>query len=161
VFSDLSVLTNVRLALQRKRGRSFDFWRSEEALRSFNAAALGILEDFGIAQFADLPAKDLAYGHKRALELATTMALEPKMLLLDEPTAGMGREDYKRIESLIGKAAVDRTILMVEHNLSVVAVLADRITVLARGQVLADGDYDTVAKDRRVIEAYLGSGHHD
>ena len=160
VFSGLSALDNVRIAMQRKRGRSFDFWRSEESLRPMNDAAMQLLDDVGLAHVADVPAGELAYGHKRALELATTLALEPKMMLLDEPMAGMGREDLARIEALIRKAAVDRTILMVEHNLSVVAALSDRITVLARGRVLADGDYNTVSKDPAVIEAYIGSGRH-
>lgn len=161
VFSALSALTNVRIALQRKRGRSFDFWRSEESLRPLDDAAMQLLESVGLAQFADVPAVELAYGHKRALELATTIALDPKMMLLDEPMAGMGREDLAKVEAVIRKAAVGRTILMVEHNLSVVAALSDRITVLARGRVLADGDYATVSKDPAVIEAYIGSGRHD
>jgi branched-chain amino acid transport system ATP-binding protein len=160
VFPNLSALTNVRIAVQRKRGRSFDFWRSEESLRPLNDAAMQLLETVGLAEVAAIAAGELAYGHKRALELATTLALEPKMLLLDEPMAGMGREDFKKIEDLIRRAAVNRTILMVEHNLSVVAALSDRITVLARGRVLADGDYSTVSKDPTVIEAYIGSGRH-
>ena len=138
---------NVRLALQRKRGRSFDFWRSEKALRPINDAAMELHEEVGHAQVADLSAKELAYGRKRTLELATTLALEPKMLLLDEPMAGMGHEDLAG-RGLIRKAAVNRTILMVEHNLCVVAALSDRITVLARGKVLAEGDYETCARTR-------------
>lgn len=160
VFANLSALENVRIPIQRKRGGSFDFWRSEAALQPLNDAAMQLLEEVGLADVANIPAGELAYGHKRALELATTLALEPKMLLLDEPMAGMGREDFARIESLIRKAAVNRTILMVEHNLSVVAALSDRITVLARGRVLADGDYATVAKDPTVIEAYIGTSKH-
>jgi branched-chain amino acid transport system ATP-binding protein len=160
VFGNLSALENVRIPIQRKRGGSFDFWRSEVSLQPLNDAAMQLLEDVGLAEVANVPAGELAYGHKRALELATTLALEPKMLLLDEPMAGMGREDFARIESLIRKAAVNRTILMVEHNLSVVAALSDRITVLARGRVLADGDYATVAKDPAVIEAYIGTSKH-
>jgi branched-chain amino acid transport system ATP-binding protein len=160
VFPNLSALTNVRIAIQRKRGRSFDFWRSEESLQPLNDASMQLLEDVGLADVAHVTAGELAYGHKRALELATTLALEPKMLLLDEPMAGMGREDFSKIESVIRKAAVDRTILMVEHNLSVVAALSDRITVLSRGRVLADGDYQTVSKDPAVIEAYIGSSRH-
>lgn len=160
VFSDLSALTNVRIAMQRKRGRSFDFWRSEETLRPLNEAAMHLLETVGLAHLADTPAGELAYGQKRALELATTLALEPKMLLLDEPMAGMGREELSRVEALVRKAAVNRTILMVEHNLSVVAALSDRITVLAAGRILADGPYATVSKDPAVIEAYIGSGNH-
>jgi branched-chain amino acid transport system ATP-binding protein len=160
VFANLSALENVRIPIQRKRGGSFDFWRSEVALQPLNDAAMQLLEEVGLADVAGVPAGELAYGQKRALELATTLALEPKMLLLDEPMAGMGREDFTRIEALIRKAAVNRTILMVEHNLSVVAALSDRITVLARGRVLADGDYATVAKDPAVIEAYIGTAGH-
>ncbi|RDJ25146.1 ABC transporter ATP-binding protein [Bosea caraganae] len=158
VFPQLSVLKNVRIALQRKRGDSFDFWRSEDVLSSLDGEAMRLVEAVGLAQFAELPAVELSYGRKRALEIATTLALDPEMMLLDEPMAGMGREDVERIEALIRKVSQNRTILMVEHNLSVVASLSDRITVLARGQILAEGDYATVSKDPRVIEAYIGSG---
>ena len=158
VFPQLSVLTNVRVALQRKRGDCFDFWRSEDALKPLEAEAMRLLESVGLASYARLTAGELSYGRKRALEIATTLALDPEMLLLDEPMAGMGREDVERIAALIKKVSANRTILMVEHNLSVVASLSDRITVLARGQVLAEGDYATVSKDLRVIEAYIGSG---
>ncbi|MGO4667393.1 ABC transporter ATP-binding protein [Bosea sp. 2RAB26] len=158
VFPQLSVMKNVRIALQRKRGDSFDFWRSENVLKSLDAEALRLVEAVGLSTFADLPAGELSYGRKRALEIATTLALDPEMLLLDEPMAGMGREDVERIAALIRKISANRTILMVEHNLSVVASLSDRITVLARGQVLAEGDYATVSKDPRVVEAYIGSG---
>src|SRR6218665_1818733 len=158
VFPQLSVLTNVRVALQRKRGDSFDFWRSEDTLKPLEAEAMRLLDSVGLTAYAQLTAGELSYGRKRALEIATTLALDPEMLLLDEPMAGMGREDVERIAALIKKVSADRTILMVEHNLSVVATLSDRITVLARGQVLAEGDYATVSKDPRVIEAYIGSG---
>ena len=158
VFPQLSVLTNVRIALQRKRGDSFDFWRSEKVLAGLDEEAMRLVEAVGLGSFARLTAAELSYGRKRALEIATTLALDPEMLLLDEPMAGMGREDVERIEALIRKVSVNRTILMVEHNLSVVASLSDRITVLARGQVLAEGDYAEVSKDPRVIEAYIGSG---
>jgi branched-chain amino acid transport system ATP-binding protein len=164
VFPQLSVLTNVRIALQRKRGDSFDFWRSESALKSLDDEARSLVDAVGLTPFLSLTAGELSYGRKRALEIATTLALDPEMLLLDEPMAGMGREDVERIETLIRKVSTNRTILMVEHNLSVVASLSDRITVLARGQVLAEGDYATVSKDPRVVEAYIGSGgghgHH-
>ena len=159
VFPHLSVLENVRIALQRRRGDSFDFWRSERVLRSLDREALGLIEEVGLADFAALEAAGLSYGRKRALEIATTLALDPEMLLLDEPMAGMGHEDVDRIAALISRVSAKRTILMVEHNLSVVASLSDRITVLARGQVLAEGDYATVSKDPRVIEAYIGAGH--
>jgi len=158
VFPQLSVKTNVRIALQRKRGDSFDFWRSEDVLKPLDEEALRLVDAVGLSAFAELPAVELSYGRKRALEIATTLALDPEMLLLDEPMAGMGREDVERIEALIRKVSENRTILMVEHNLSVVASLSDRITVLARGQVLAEGDYATVSKDPRVVEAYIGSG---
>ncbi len=165
VFPQLSVLTNVRIALQRrKRGDSFDFWRSERSLKELDAEAAALVDAVGLTPFLGLTAGELSYGRKRALEIATTLALDPEMLLLDEPMAGMGREDVERIEALIRKVSKNRTILMVEHNLSVVASLSDRITVLARGQVLAEGDYATVSKDPRVVEAYIGSGgghgHH-
>jgi len=158
VFPQLSVLTNVRIALQRKRGDSFDFWRSESVLKPLEQEAARLLDSVGLGSYAGLTAGELSYGRKRALEIATTLALDPEMLLLDEPMAGMGREDVERIAALIKKVSADRTILMVEHNLSVVATLSDRITVLARGQVLAEGDYAAVSKDPRVIEAYIGSG---
>jgi len=158
VFPQLSVLKNVRIALQRRRGDSFDFWRSDEVLSELDDEAMRLVEAVGLAGFAGLPAVELSYGRKRALEIATTLALDPEMMLLDEPMAGMGREDVERIEALIRKVSKNRTILMVEHNLSVVASLSDRITVLARGQVLAEGDYATVSKDPRVVEAYIGSG---
>ncbi|MHB1103792.1 MAG: ABC transporter ATP-binding protein [Devosia sp.] len=159
VFPRLSVLQNVRIALQRRRGDSFDFWRSERALREYDAEALERIEEVGLIPFAREPAGELSYGRKRALEIATTLALEPEMLLLDEPMAGMAQEDVGRISALIRRISANRTILMVEHNLSVVADLSDRITVLARGQVLAEGDYEAVSKDPRVVEAYIGVGH--
>ena len=160
VFPHLTALENVRIALQRrKRGDSFDFWRSEAVLRKLDAEALGLVDAVGLSDLADTPAVELSYGRKRALEIATTLALDPEMLLLDEPMAGMGHEDVERTSALIRRVAANRTVLMVEHNLSVVASLSDRITVLARGQVLAEGDYAHVSKDARVIEAYIGSGH--
>ncbi len=160
VFPKLSIRENVRIALQRRsHGDSFDFWRSERVLRALDADVMTLIEDVGLADYADAQAEDLSYGRKRALEIATTLALDPDMLLLDEPMAGMGHEDIDRIAALIRRVAAKRTILMVEHNLSVVASLSDRITVLARGAVLAEGDYASVSKDPRVIEAYIGAGH--
>jgi branched-chain amino acid transport system ATP-binding protein len=159
VFPHLSVLENVRIALQRKRGGSFDFWRSKKVLDTFNERALSLIDDVGLTDVANVTAVELPYGRKRALEIATTLALDPEMLLLDEPTAGMGHEDIDRIASLIKSVAVDRTVLMVEHNLSVVENLCQRITVLTRGRILAEGDYDTVSNNPEVREAYMGVGH--
>ncbi len=159
VFPHLTVLENVRIALQRKRGASFDFWRSKRVLDAFNERALALIADVGLSSFAHWTAVELPYGRKRTLEIATTLALDPEMLLLDEPMAGMGHEDIERVSALIRTVAADRTVLMVEHNLSVVADLSDRITVLTRGRVLAEGDYDTVAANPDVREAYLGVGH--
>jgi branched-chain amino acid transport system ATP-binding protein len=159
VFPHLTVLENVRIALQRRRGGSFDFWRSKRVLHTLDERAMGLLDDVGLAAFVDLLAVELPYGRKRALEIATTLALDPEVLLLDEPMAGMGHEDIGRISALIRSIAVNRTVLMVEHNLSVVADLCDRITVLTRGQVLAEGDYETVSANPAVREAYLGTGH--
>ena len=158
VFPHLTVLENVRIALQRRRGGSFDFWRSKRALRALGDRALALIADVGLAPYADALATELPYGRKRALEIATTLALDPTMLLLDEPTSGMGHEDIARISALIKSVAATRTVLMVEHNLSVVADLCDRITVLTRGQVIAEGDYATVSADPAVREAYLGTG---
>ncbi|HVQ61105.1 MAG TPA: ABC transporter ATP-binding protein [Burkholderiales bacterium] len=159
VFPHLSVLENVRIALQRKRGGSFDFWRTDRRLEELNGRARELLDSVGLAEFENAIAVELPYGRKRALEIATTLALEPEMLLLDEPTAGMAHEDVERIASLIKRVAADRTVLMVEHNLSVVAKLSDHITVLARGEIIAEGDYETVSKHPEVIQAYLGSEH--
>jgi branched-chain amino acid transport system ATP-binding protein len=159
VFPHLTVLENVRVALQRQRGGSFDFWRSKRALDAFNERARELLDSVGLAEFAQLAAIELPYGRKRALEIATTIALDPEVLLLDEPTAGMGHEDIARVSALIKSVAANRTVLMVEHNLSVVANLSDRITVLTRGRVLAEGDYQTVSNNPDVREAYMGVGH--
>ena len=159
VFPHLTVLENVRIALQRKRGNSFDFWRSKSALRILEDRANAIIADVGLSPYVEALAVELPYGRKRALEIATTLALDPELLLLDEPMAGMAREDIVRISALIKSVAANRTVLMVEHNLSVVADLCDRITVLTRGQVLAEGDYATVSADPAVREAYLGTGH--
>jgi branched-chain amino acid transport system ATP-binding protein len=159
VFPHLTVLENVRVALQRQRGGSFDFWRSRHVLDTFNDRAMELLAQVGLASLAHATAVELPYGRKRALEIATTLALDPEMLLLDEPTAGMGHEDIERISALIKTVAADRTVLMVEHNLSVVENLCHRITVLTRGRVLAEGDYNTVANNPDVREAYMGVGH--
>jgi branched-chain amino acid transport system ATP-binding protein len=159
VFPHLTVLENVRIALQRGRGNSFDFWRSEAVLNRLDGRAIELIDAVGLADFIDSRAVELSYGRKRALEIATTLALDPEMMLLDEPTSGMTVEDVDRISTLIKSAAEGRTVLMVEHNLSVVSTLSHHITVLARGQVLAEGDYDAVSRDPRVVEAYIGTGH--
>jgi branched-chain amino acid transport system ATP-binding protein len=158
-FPYLTVLENVRIALQRKQGASFAFWLPESSVDVLNPRAMELLEEVGLAPYASLPAVELPYGRKRALEIATTLALEPEMLLLDEPMAGMGREDVARISALIRKVAKNRTVLMIEHNLSVVADLSDTITVLTRGEVLAEGRYSEVSNNPAVIEAYMGTGH--
>jgi len=159
VFPHLTVLENVRIALQRRRGGSFDFWRSKRVLDAFNDRANALIADVGLSGFQEVKAVELPYGRKRALEIATTLALDPEMLLLDEPTAGMGHEDIERISALIKAVSANRTVLMVEHNLSVVANLCDVITVLTRGRVLAEGDYDSVSANPEVREAYMGVGH--
>ncbi|BAT61325.1 sulfate/thiosulfate import ATP-binding protein CysA [Variibacter gotjawalensis] len=159
VFPHLTLRENVRVALQRKRGGSFDFWRSKNVLSEFDDRAMSLLEGVGLKQYSHLTAVELPYGRKRALELATTIALDPEMLLLDEPTAGMGHEDIDRVAALIKSVSANRTVLMVEHNLNVVATLSDTITVLTRGRVLAEGDYKTVSNHPEVKEAYMGVGH--
>jgi branched-chain amino acid transport system ATP-binding protein len=159
VFAHLSVRDNVRVALQRPLGNSFHFWRSDRVLDRLDLKASELLDAVGLAGFEDSPAVSLPYGRKRALEIATTLALDPEMLLLDEPMSGLGQEDIARISALIRQAARDRTVLMVEHNLSVVADLSHTITVLTRGRILAEGDYATVSKNTEVVDAYMGTGH--
>lgn len=155
-FPHLSVMENVRVALQRKMGTSFHFWSSQASLNILNDRAVELLESVDLGAFIDAQAVDLPYGRKRALEIATTLALEPELMLLDEPTQGMGHEDVGLVVELIRKVSKGRTILMVEHNLSVVETLSNVITVLQRGSILAEGTYDVVSKDPRVMEAYLG-----
>ncbi len=155
-FGHLTALENVRVALQRNRKDSFNFWSSEKRLDALNGQAMALLEAVDLASFADTVAIEMPYGRKRALEIATTLALEPALMLLDEPTQGMGHEDVGRVVELIRKVSKNRTILMVEHNLSVVESLCDTITVLQRGSVLAEGNYATVSQDPRVLEAYVG-----
>jgi branched-chain amino acid transport system ATP-binding protein len=159
VFPNLSVRENVRVALQRPLGNSFHFWRSQSVLDTLNERAEELVCAVGLQDFIKHDAGELAYGRKRALEIATTLALDPEMLLLDEPMAGLGTEDIGLIAALIKSVAQDRTVLMVEHNLSVVADLSDRITVLARGEILAEGVYAEVSANPAVIEAYVGTGH--
>jgi branched-chain amino acid transport system ATP-binding protein len=158
VFPHLSVRDNVRIALQRPLGNSFKFWRSERVLDRQNGRADELLDAVGLAGFEEEMAAALPYGRKRALEIATTLALDPHMLLLDEPMSGLGQEDIARIAALVRAAAKNRTVLMVEHNLPVVADLSDRITVLTRGQILAEGDYASISANPEVIEAYMGTG---
>jgi branched-chain amino acid transport system ATP-binding protein len=157
VFPNLTVLENVRVALQRKLGTSFHFWRSESSLDVLDGRAMELLEAVDLAQFAGIITVELPYGRKRALEIATTLALDPELMLLDEPTQGMGHEDVGRVTALIERVSANRTVLMVEHNLSVVADLSDTITVLARGSVLAEGTYSEVSRNPQVLEAYIGT----
>jgi branched-chain amino acid transport system ATP-binding protein len=159
VFPHLTVLENVRVALQRKLGISFHFWKSDRTLASLHPRALELLDAVDLTAFADAVTVELPYGRKRALEIATTLALEPELMLLDEPTQGMGHEDVDRVKQLIKKVAANRTVLMVEHNMNVVADISDTITVLARGAVLAEGPYAQVSRDPQVMEAYLGTDH--
>ncbi|MCZ4312572.1 ABC transporter ATP-binding protein [Comamonadaceae bacterium G21597-S1] len=159
VFGQMSVLDNVRVALQRKSGGSFAFWRSDRVLERHDARALELLTAVGLEPYQGHIAADLPYGRKRALELATTLALDPELILLDEPIAGLGHEDIGPVTRLIAEVARQRTVLMVEHNMKVVAELCDRITVLQAGEILAEGNYDEVSRDPRVIDAYVGGAH--
>ncbi len=156
-FPNLTVLQNVRLGLQRATGTSYHFWKSDQSLNVLNARAMTLLETVDLTEFADTMTVELAYGRKRALEIATTLATEPELMLLDEPTQGMGHEDVERVTQLIKKVSANRTVLMVEHNMNVVASIADKISVLQRGQIIAEGPYDIVSKDPQVLEAYMGS----
>jgi branched-chain amino acid transport system ATP-binding protein len=157
VFPHMTVLQNVRIGLQRALGTSYHFWRSERTLRQLDDRAMALLAEVDLAEFADSVTADLPYGRKRALEIATTLGMEPELMLLDEPTQGMGHEDVHRVTELIKKVSAGRTILMVEHNMNVVAGICDRISVLQRGAVLAEGSYDAVSRNPQVIEAYMGS----
>lgn len=157
VFPQLTVLENVRIGLQRATGTSLQFWRSDRSLNRLNARALELLDEVGLVDFAGELTVNLPYGRKRALEIATTLAMEPSLMLLDEPTQGMGHEDVDRVTQLIKQVSAGRTILMVEHNMNVIASIADRITVLARGAVLAEGDYAAVSNNPQVMEAYMGT----
>ena len=156
-FPHLTVLENVRIALQQKVGNTFRFWQSERTLDVLNDRALELLDTVGLREFADFVTVELPYGRKRALEIATTLAMEPELMLLDEPTQGMGHEDVDRVTDLIKKVSANRTILMVEHNMNVVSSIADTISVLQRGQIIAEGAYETVSKNPQVLEAYMGS----
>jgi branched-chain amino acid transport system ATP-binding protein len=157
VFPHLTVLQNVRIGLQRQLGTTFHFWRSERTLDRLNERAMALLAEVDLAAFADTVTADMPYGRKRALEIATTLAMEPELMLLDEPTQGMGHEDVHRVTELIRKVSAGRTILMVEHNMSVVAGICDRISVLQRGAMLAEGSYADVSRNPQVMEAYMGT----
>ena len=157
VFPYLTLLENVRIGLQRQLGTTFHFWRSEKTLRQLDVRAMALLAEVGLEEFADELTVNLSYGRKRALEIATTLAMEPELMLLDEPTQGMGHEDVDRVTQLIKKVSVGRTILMVEHNMKVVSTIADRITVLQRGAILAEGPYAEVSSNPQVMEAYMGT----
>jgi branched-chain amino acid transport system ATP-binding protein len=157
VFPHLTVLQNVRIGLQRKLGTSFHFWRSERSLDQLNGRAMALLAEVDLTEFADTITADMPYGRKRALEIATTLAMDPELMLLDEPTQGMGHEDVHRVTELIKKVSAGRTILMVEHNMKVVSGICDRISVLQRGAVLAEGSYAEVSANPQVMEAYMGT----
>lgn len=159
VFPHLSVLENVRIALQSRYAETMDFWLSDRRLRKYDDEVMSLLVDIGLESYAQRVAVELPYGRKRALELATTLAMNPRVILLDEPMAGMGQEDIQRTSALIQKVAQGRTVLMVEHNLSVVADISDTITVLRRGEIIAEGTYDVVSADLEVRQAYIGGGH--
>jgi len=161
VFPHMTALQNVRVGLQRRLGTSFHFWRPARTLDRLNARAMELLAQVDLETFADTAAANLPYGRKRALEIAATLAMEPELMLLDEPTAGMGIEDVARVTALIKRVSVGRTILMVEHNMSIVAGICDRITVLQRGSVLAEGCYGEVAANPLVAEAYMGTAHEE
>ncbi|HEV7617178.1 MAG TPA: ABC transporter ATP-binding protein [Burkholderiaceae bacterium] len=157
VFPHLSVLENVRIGLQRTLGTSYHFWKSEKTLSALNGHAMELLAQVDLTEFADTITVDLPYGRKRALEIATTLAMDPELMLLDEPTQGMGHEDVHRVTDLIKKVSAGRTILMVEHNMNVVAGICDKISVLQRGAVLAEGSYQEVSNNPQVMEAYMGT----
>ena len=159
VFPHLSVLQNVRIGLQRQLGTSFHFWKSERSLSQLNDRAVALLAEVDLTEFADTITVDMPYGRKRALEIATTLAMEPEMMLLDEPTQGMGHEDVHRVTELIKKVSAGRTILMVEHNMNVVSGICDKISVLQRGAMLAEGSYAEVSRNPQVMEAYMGTTH--
>ena len=160
-FPNLTVMENVRIALQRATGTSMHFWRSERILNRLNDKAMSLLEEVDLASMANLTAVELPYGRKRALEIATTLAMNPELMLLDEPTQGMGHEDVDRVTQWIKKVGANRTILMVEHNMNVVASIADTISVLQRGQIIAEGPYETVSKNPQVLEAYMGTADNE
>jgi branched-chain amino acid transport system ATP-binding protein len=157
VFPHLTAMENVRIGLQRSLGTSFHFWKSGNTLSQLRDRAMALLAEVDLTEFADTLTVDLPYGRKRALEIATTLGMEPELMLLDEPTQGMGHEDVDRVTALIKKVSAGRTILMVEHNMGVVSGICDKISVLQRGAVLAEGRYEEVATNPQVMEAYMGT----
>ena len=161
VFPHLTVLQNVRIGLQRQLGTSYHFWKSERSLSELDARAMELLAEVDLTEFADTVTVDMPYGRKRALEIATTLAMDPELMLLDEPTQGMGHEDVHRVTELIKKVSAGRTILMVEHNMNVVAGICDKISVLQRGAMLAEGSYAEVSQNPQVMEAYMGTVNAD
>ncbi|MCZ2292678.1 MAG: ABC transporter ATP-binding protein [Burkholderiales bacterium] len=160
-FPRMTALENVRVALQPTLGTAFNFWQSARTLDQLNGRCMELLDHVGLAEFAHLPAMELPYGRKRALEIATTLAMDPRLMLLDEPTQGMGHEDVEMVTQLIKKVAANRTILMVEHNMGVVGSIADTITVLQFGQVIAEGSYAEISRDPQVLQAYMGSAEQE
>ena len=156
-YANLTVLENVKLGLQQKYISSFNFWKSSKYLDALDPKAKELIESVGLSSYVNQKAGDLPYGRKRALEIAGTLALDPEIMLLDEPTAGMGHEDVDKISNLIKSAAMNRTVLVVEHNLAVVSHLADFITVLQRGKILAEGNYADISNNVEVREAYMGT----
>ena len=159
LFEQLTALEHVALALQSSTSLGYRFWQSDRVLDQFKERALAVLGEVGLAEVAGRPVESLPYGQKRALEIALVLALEPRLMLLDEPTSGMSLEDVERMIALIRRVREGRTVVMVEHNMGVVSELADRVTILQRGAVLAEGPYAEVRDDPRVIEAYLGQTH--
>lgn len=160
VFAELTVKENVLMALMRQKNFAWRMWRSPAILRSLDEPAHELLARFGLAEQAEIRAKFLSYGKKRALELALAMAIKPELLLLDEPSSGVGHEDLARLTQVIREVSRTCTVLMVEHNLKLVAALATRISVLQRGRLIAEGSYDEVRANPQVIEAYLGREPH-
>ena len=156
VFPHLTVIENVRIGLQRTLGTSFHFWKSNQSLTQLNNRAMALLAEVGLIESAHLLATELPYGGKRALEIATTLSMKPELMLLDEPTQGMGHEDVARVTALIKKVSVGCTILMVEHNMNVISGICDKISVLQRGGILAEGSYEEVSSNPLVVEAYMG-----
>ncbi len=157
LFDALTLREHLELALASRTGLGMRFWQSVTRFGRFDDRATALLDQVGLADLSGLPAGSLAYGQKRALELALALALDPKLLLLDEPTAGMGVEDVDRTIALVKQVAEGRTVVLVDHNMHVVGSLADTVTVLQSGQVLAEGPYEQVRQDPRVVEAYLGT----